>query len=550
MKKITELQEWQNLKSHCLSIAKAKMNDWFREEPHRFKNFSLSVGDIFLDYSKNRISNDSLTLLKNLAMARLLPEKIEQFFTGHPLNTTEARPVLHTALRNIASPSLIIDGQNIMPAIHETLSQMRIFTDKIRNKTWAGATGKPIKDIINVGIGGSHLGPLMTTHALSSYAQHDLHCHFISNIDSDHLYHVLKKINAETTLFIISSKSFTTLETITNANTLVKWFKSQLNTDDISKHFIAVTAAPLLAMEFGVKKENIFLLWDWVGGRFSIWSAIGLPLAIMIGMDHFMDFLAGAYEMDQHFRYTEFTQNMPVILGLLGIWYVNFFAATHHAIVPYAESLNYLRMYLQQLDMESNGKYISHMGENIDVLTCPVVFGEQGCNGQHAFHQLLHQGPHFIPVDFILVCSTNNVLDHHQDILFASALSQAQALMCGKSYDDAYHELKTKSIAPDTWDLLAKHKATPGNRPSNTIILKNMTPKNLGALIALYEHKTFVQGVIWQVNSFDQWGVELGKKLLPNILSAFQASKNAVDSFHDASTLGLIEYYKNTRGLT
>lgn len=548
MKKLTELTEWEALRAHQKTIASTRMQDWFKNDTHRFNTFSLSVGDIFLDYSKNRVTTETLHLLSNLAKAQNLPQKIQQLFAGYPLNNTEERPALHTALRNPTNHSLLINGHNIMPDIRDTLAKMRIFSDKIRHKTWLGCTGKSIKDIVNIGIGGSHLGPLMTVHALSEFAPKDLRCHFVSNIDSTHLHTILTTIDPETTLFIISSKSFATLETTTNAVTLINWFKKTLHTNDINAHFVAVTAAPDLAVSLGIAKENIFPLWDWVGGRFSIWSAIGLPLAIMIGMDHFMAFLEGAHEMDKHFLNTELTENMPVILGLLGIWYINFFAASHHAVVPYADSLNFLRMYLQQLDMESNGKNISQDGQTIGISTCPVMFGEQGCNGQHAFHQLLHQGPHFIPVDFMLVCSTNYSFEHHQDILIGSALSQAQALMCGKSYEDAYAELKDTGLSERACDLLAKHKATPGNRPSNTIILKQMTPKNLGALIALYEHKTFVQGVIWQVNSFDQWGVELGKKLLPNILNAFTSPHKSLSYFNDSSTMGLIEYYKSVRG--
>ncbi len=538
--------EWQALKAHQQSMASMHMQDWFKNDANRFNTFSLAVGDLFLDYSKNRISQETLHLLANLAKASHLPERIEQLFSGHPVNNTEERPALHTALRNPTDHSLLVNGHNIMADIKEAQDNMRLFTDKVRDKTWRGCTGKPINHIINIGIGGSHLGPLMTVHALSHLAPRDLACHFISNIDSTHLHAVLNHIDPATTLFIISSKSFTTLETITNATTIIQWFKSKLHTDDLSAHFVAVTAAPDLAISLGIPRANIFPLWDWVGGRFSIWSAIGLPLAIMIGMDHFMAFLAGAYEMDMHFRYSDLTHNMPVILGLLGVWYVNFFNANHHAVVPYSDGLNYLRMYLQQLDMESNGKNISADGHAIDISTCPVMFGEQGCNGQHAFHQLLHQGPHFIPVDFILVCNTHNNLADHQDILIGSALSQSQALMCGKSFAEAYAELKASGLAEDECDLLARHKSTPGNRPSNTLILKNMTPKNLGALIALYEHKTFVQGVIWQVNSFDQWGVELGKKLLPHILHAFKSQEGS-KSFNDSSTMGLIEYYKNLR---
>ena len=559
MKKLTERAEWQALQAHQQAIASCRMQDWFKQDPERFARFSLSVGELLVDYSKNRITSETLHLLNQLADSCHLKQKIENLFSGKIVNSTEKRAALHTALRAPSTQAIYVEGRNISLAIQAVLHKMREITDRIRNKQWVGATGKSITDIVNIGIGGSHLGPLMTTAALADFAQTDLRCHFISNIDNTHLDDVLKKINPETTVFIISSKSFTTLETITHAETIRAWLQAQLKTSEIAAHFIAVTAAIDKALQFGIPEENTLTLWDWVGGRYSIWSAIGLPLALLIGMDGFLEFLAGAHAMDQHFYHAEFNQNIPVIMGLLGIWYINFWGAAHHAIVPYAHRLRYLRLHLQQLDMESNGKSVTQQGDSIDFLTGPVILGEQGCNGQHAFHQLFHQGKHVIPVDFILVGKEKNALDHHHAILIGSGLSQAQALMQGKSYQEAFAELQQENISESERDRLAKHRMVPGNRPSNIFFLQRLTPYNLGALLALYEHKTFVQGAIWDINSFDQWGVELGKNLLPSILSelnpalnpalnrALNAEEIASHDSHDSSTQGLIQYYKNSK---
>lgn len=545
MNKLTERVEWQALQAHAKTIAPQKMQDWFNQDPQRFSRFSLMAGEILLDYSKNRITAETLNLLRQLADATHLTQKINGLFSGKIMNSTEKCPALHTALRAPKTQSVLVNGQDVIPAIHAVLEQMRAFTDKIRNKTWRGVTGKPIRDIVNIGIGGSHLGPLMAVSALANFAQEDLCCHFISNIDSAHLNSVLKQIDPEATLFIISSKSFTTLETITNARTLYHWLQIKLATKEIVPHFIAITMAADKALAFGIPKENIFNLWDWVGGRYSIWSAIGLPLALLIGMDNFMQFLAGAHAMDQHFQRAELTQNMPVLMGMLSVWYINFFGATHHAIVPYSHLLHYLRSHIQQLDMESNGKSITLQGETTHFLTGPVILGEQGCNGQHAFHQLLHQGKHLVPVDFILTGKGKDELDNHYSILISSGLSQAKALMQGKSYAEALAELSPADGTAAEREQLAKHKVVPGNRPSNLLFLNKLTPYNLGALIALYEHKTFVQGAIWDINSFDQWGVELGKSLLPHILTALTSPTPPPHTAHDSSTQGLIQHYKN-----
>lgn len=549
MKKLTELMEWQALLTHQKKIASQSMRDWFNKDPTRFERFSVKKEGILLDYSKNRVTDDTLSLLIALAKKRDIETQIDALFTGHPLNITEKRPALHTALRDTTTHYLTLDNRNIMADIREAHEKMRVFSDKIRDKSWLGLTGKPITDIVNIGMGGSHLGPLFTIHALSGFADRGLRCHFISNIDSAHIHEILLKINPETTLFIVSSKSFSTLETVTNASSILSWFKDQLQTDDLSKHWIAITAEISEATQFGISPENIFPIWDWVGGRYSIWSAIGLPLAIMIGMNRFNEFLMGGHAMDKHFRESPLATNIPVILGLLNIWYINFFGAQHQAIIPYSHHLNYLRIYLQQLEMESNGKNISGEGHTLDYSTSPIIFGEQGCNGQHAFHQLLHQGQHFVPVDFILVGESKEGFDDHHHILVGSGLSQAQALMSGKSFEEAYAELKSFGLSDEEAKYLAKHKTIPGNRPSNVLFIDSISPRILGALIALYEHKTFVQGIIWGINSFDQWGVELGKKLLPNILENLKSDSD-IFSVNDSSTIGLIKHFKNMRNST
>lgn len=545
MKKITELPVWQELKNHQAEIASQKMQNWFAEDPNRFSRFSLHVEGLLLDYSKNWLLPHTLFLLNKLAQDVNLAHKIQGLFDGHHINTSENRPALHTALRNRSASPVMVNNQNIMNDIQLTLQKMREFTRKIRNQELRGATDKPITDIINIGIGGSHLGPMLTTHALAHFAKKELTCHFISNIDPAHIQEVLERIDPETSLFIISSKSFTTLETTTNANTFKKWFINKLGIENLSKHFVAITAAHEKAIQFGIQEEFIFPLWEWVGGRYSIWSAIALPLALLIGMDHFEDFLKGAHAIDQHFRQSEFVTNMPVILALMEIWYVNFFHANNRAIVPYTHALTHLRPYLQQADMESNGKNTSHNGDLLDYATGSIIWGEQGCNGQHAFHQLLHQGQHLIPVDFILVGKNNHDLDHHHDILVASGLSQAQALMQGKTFHQALAELLQEGYTPEQANYLAQHKTLPGNRPSNTLFIEEINPYNLGSLLALYEHKIFVQSAIWDINCFDQWGVELGKQLLPQILAELYSP--AKDLSHDSSTQGLIAHYKKLR---
>lgn len=542
MKDVTELPQWHALQEHQKTILPQKMRDLFARDPARFSQFSLQEEGLLFDFSRNRITRETLSLLASLAQAAGLPKNIEALFTGQAINTTEKRPALHTALRDKGRTAIWVKGKNIAPLIQETQAQMRHIVSKIHDRTWLGATGKPIAHIINVGIGGSHLGPRMCTEALSDYAQGGLSFHFISSVDKAGLNEVLHQIDPEAALFIISSKTFTTIETMTNAKTILAWMQAKLGNACMKQHFIGITAALGLAIEFGIPQENVLPMWEWVGGRYSVWSAIGLPLMLMLGHTQYDRFLEGAYLMDQHFRQSEFAKNMPVLLALLGIWYMNFFGARIQAIVPYAHRLRYIVPYLQQAEMESNGKSTRTNGQNANYATGPVVFGEEGCNGQHAYHQLLLQGQHLIPVDFILVATVDaDQQGPHQDILLASGLAQAQALMRGKTYAEALNELQEANCPSDEAAALAHHRIVPGNSPCNVLLLEKLTPKTLGGLIALYEHKIFVQGTIWDINSFDQWGVELGKQMLPEILRSF---KGQASSRVDPSTMALIHQFK------
>jgi len=527
---------WQRLKNHYQLINPQHIKDWFANDPKRFERFSIAWENLLFDYSKNRITDETIELLCQLANECGLKNKIDALFAGSPVNTTENRPAMHMALRDPNSP---------FAEVKAARAKLSAFVDKIHRDEWVGATGKPIRHIINIGIGGSHLGPFMTTQALKKFAIPSLQCHFISNIDSDHLQEVFRKIDPETSLFIVSSKSFSTSETLMNANTARQWLQAKLNLTDVSSHFVAITADEMKAKKFGIDERNVFPVWDWVGGRYSIWSSIGLPLALMIGMENFSEFLAGAHAMDVHFQTQPFAQNIPVLMGLLGIWYINFFDAEHHAIIPYSHHLNYFRNYIQQSDMESNGKTTDLNGNALHYRTGPIIIGEQGCEGQHSVHQLFHQGSHFVPIDFILVAENDEEEFDHQDMLVASGLSQASALMRGKTYEQAYTELQKLGLAPEEIQNLAQHKVIPGNKPNNVLFFEKLTPKSLGSLIAIYEHKIFVQGAIWNINSFDQWGVELGKQLLPNILFDLQNASTGIE--HDASTLGLINFYKQTQ---
>lgn len=543
MTNLTDLKEWQALGKHHKTIATQHMRDWFAQDPERFNRYSLHACDILLDYSRNLINSHTLDLLFSLAKATHLKSKIEAQFSGASINTTENRAVLHTALRDLTPGTLEINGVNVKQDIADALQRLEKFVDQIHQQKWLGVTGKPIKTIVNIGIGGSYMGPKMCVTALKDFAVSKLSFHFISSIDKTQLETIFQQINPEETLFIISSKSFNTIETLTNANTIMHRLKTQWGDAAIKHHFVAVTAAKQKAMALGIPSDQIFPVWDWVGGRYSIWSAIGLPLMLQIGPHRFREFLSGGFEMDQHFKTADFTQNMPVILALLGIWYRNFFDANVSAIIPYDHSLRYLIAYLQQADMESNGKSVDRNGKSPAYGTGPVLFGEEGVIGQHAYHQLLHQGTHYIPADFIL-SGKSDPDDHHQAVLVASALSQAQALMAGKSWSCARAELMAKNYSEQAAADLAHHQVIPGNKPSNIIFLNRLTPKTLGSLIAIYEHKIFVQGVIWDINSFDQWGVELGKQLLPEILHYLQ--DKSVPGNLDSSTIELLnQIYPN-----
>lgn len=545
MNNLKSLPEWQELEQHQLMLADTHMRHWFSTDPERFSRFSLKESELFFDYSRNRITTETIDKLIRLAHACGLREKISALFAGNPLNFTEKRAVLHTALRDLRRRPIMVKGKNIADLIAETTSHMRELVHSIHTQAWCGVTGKPIAHIVNIGIGGSHLGPMMATDALKDFSLKPLTFHFISSVDKTAINELFQTIDPAAALFVISSKTFTTIETLTNARTIVRWMQEKLGPSVLHKHFIAVTAAPTKALAFGIPVEHILPMWEWVGGRYSIWSAIGLPLLLLLGPEQYDDFLAGGFSMDRHFAEADFTQNMPILLALIGIWYINFFGARTQAIIPYAHRLRYFIPYLQQAEMESNGKSINANGDRIDYATGSIIFGQEGCDGQHAYHQLLLQGTHLVPVDFILVGKAYGAQDEHQDILVASGLSQAQALMRGKTQMEAYTELLANQYSSDNAAQLAPHRVIPGNCPSNILFMERLTPKNLGALIALYEHKIFVQGVIWQINSFDQWGVELGKQLLPNILAQVQSKTN--QEHQDAATMGLIQHFRSLR---
>ncbi len=552
---VTGSAEWHALHSHYLKIADHQMSDWFNQEPDRYSRYSLEIDGILLDYSRNRICDETIHLLTKLANACHLTDRIKDLFEGKTLNTTEKRAALHTALRDPSQQPIWQEGSDIAPDVAAALAQMAEFTQLIHQQQWRGCTGLPIKHIVTIGVGGSYLGTMMCVEALKDFAIAPLQFHFISTVDPTLLDDVLHAIDPAATLFIISSKTFSTMETMTNARTLLNWMQQTLGQQVIAEHFVAITANHDAALAFGLPANNIFPLWDWVGGRFSVWSAVGLPVMLMIGDKGFADFLNGAHEMDNHFKHAPFEKNIPVLLAMLSIWYRNFFAVSAQAIVPYSYRLRDFVAYLQQADMESNGKRMTNDGIEIDYATGPVIFGEEGCNGQHSYHQLLHQGQHLIPVDFILTgaCPIDvnrskifaNLIENQQQILLASGLSQAQALMQGKSLASATAALIKAGYSPIDAEKLAPHQVNPGNRPSNVIYLSKLTPKTLGSLIAMYEHKIFVQGVIWNINSFDQWGVELGKQLLPNILSRVQGANTETDS----ATVGMIQHYNSLKGI-
>ncbi len=537
----THTEAWRALQAHYDEVRDMHMRDLFDEDPARAGRLSSTLGDLLFDYSKNRVTDRSVSLLVELAEECGVRDWIERMFAGDAINATEGRAVLHTALRNRGDRPVMVHDVDVMPDVRRVLEQMRRFAEAVRDGSRAGHTGRAITDIVNIGIGGSDLGPLMVTEALRPYWKEGLRAHFVSNVDGTHLSEVLREVRAETTLFIVASKTFTTQETLTNARSARQWLVERLGSEDaVAKHFVALSTNREAVTAFGIDPDNTFELWDWVGGRYSLWSAIGLSIACVLGMEHFEDLLAGAYEVDEHFRTAPLRENIPVLMALLGVWYGDFFGATSHAVLPYDQYLHRFPAYLQQADMESNGKRTSREGEVVAYGTGPIVWGEPGTNGQHAFFQLLHQGTHLVPCDFIVPAQSQNPLGQHHDILVANCIAQAEALMRGKTEEEARDELRRSGASKDQVVLLAPHKAFPGNRPSNTFMLEKLTPRTLGRLIALYEHKIFVQGVIWNIYSFDQWGVELGKQLAKVVLPELTGQLGE----HDSSTQQLIEYYR------
>lgn len=546
MSTLTASSAWKALELHHKEMAPVHMRELFASDPQRFSKLSMRWNDFLIDYSKNRISEKTMSLLFGLAREVRVKEWTEKMFTGEKINSTEHRSVLHVALRNRSNTPILVDGTDVMPSVNRVLQHMREFSESVRSGQWTGYTGQPITDVVNIGIGGSDLGPVMVTEALKPYGHRRLSVHFVSNVDGTHIAETVKKLDPERTLFIIASKTFTTQETIVNAQSAKNWFLDHAKDPSaVARHFVALSTNAKAVSAFGIDTKNMFEFWDWVGGRYSLWSAIGLSIALSIGMDNFEELLSGAHEMDLHFRSAPYEKNIPVVLGLLGIWYNNFFGAESHAIIPYDQYLHRFAAYLQQGDMESNGKGVSRDGIRPDYSTGLVIWGEPGTNGQHAFFQLIHQGTKLIPVDFIAPTQSQNPIGEHHPILLSNFFAQTEALMRGKTGDEARAELESSGMKGEELARLLPHKVFPGNRPTNSILFKKLTPRTLGSLIAMYEHKIFVQGVVWGVNSFDQWGVELGKQLAKAILPEL-AGEGQVSN-HDSSTNGLIGFYKSNR---
>ncbi len=542
----TSTAAWTQLSNYFETIRYISIKDLFNSDPKRFEKFHLNFNEILIDYSKNKIDQEGFDLLIKLAKEVDVPEHIKSMFAGEKINETENRAVLHTALRNFSNKSVFESGKDIMPDIRAVQEQMQRFCDQVHSGKWKGYTGKTITDIVNIGIGGSDLGPVMVTEALKPYQKENIQTHFVSNVDASHIAEVFKKVNAETTLFLVASKTFTTQETMTNAHTARSWFlDSGAKENDIAKHFVALSTNKEAVVKFGIDANNMFVFWDWVGGRYSLWSAIGLSIALSIGYKNFEDLLIGAHEMDMHFKEAPLEENTPVIVALIGIWYNNFFNAETEAILPYDQYMHRFAAYFQQGNMESNGKSVDKTGEKVSYQTGPVVWGEPGTNGQHAFYQLIHQGTKMIPCDFIAPAQSHNPIGDHHEKLLANFFAQTEALMNGKSADEAKAELEEKGLSKEEIDKLLPFKVFKGDNPTNSILVKKLTPKTLGSLIALYEHKIFVQGVIWNIFSFDQWGVELGKQLAGMILPELDHDNPVIG--HDSSTNGLINEYKRMR---
>src|SRR6266705_2495604 len=546
MSALTESPAWKALQRHSKAIAPLHMRKLFADDPKRFDSFSSNACDILLDYSKNRVTEETMRLLFDLARQADVRGWTEKMFTGARINVTENRAVLHVALRNRSNRPILVDGKDVMPEVNAVLKKMSEFSERVRNGAWKGYTGKSVTDIINIGIGGSDHGPVMVTEALKPYSQRNLKLHFVSNVDGTHIAETLRTLNPQTALFIVSSKTFTTQETLANAHTARHWFLDAAKQQSaIAKHFVAVSTNAQEVAQFGIDTANMFEFWDWVGGRYSLWSAIGLSIMLSIGRTNCEELLEGAHAMDEHFRTAPLEENLPATLGLLGIWYNNFFGAQTHAILPYDQYLHRFPAYFQQGDMESNGKSINRNGEPVDVSTGPILWGEPGTNGQHAFYQLIHQGTRLVPCDSIAPIKTHNLVGQHHTILLSNVFAQTEALMKGKTEDEVREELTHAGLRGEALEQLVPHKLFAGNRPSNTILVSQITPRTLGRLIALYEHKIFTQGVIWNINSFDQWGVELGKQLATAILPELDGPAEVTS--HDRSTNGLINYYKKHR---
>ena len=547
MSQINQSPIWQSLNQHKKDIESISLREMFKSDPNRFNQFHIQFNDLLLDYSKHRISKETISLLVKLAKEADVEGWRNRMFEGEKINSTEHRAVLHTALRNQNISPIISDGEDVMPKIKNVLKKMRRFSEEVRSGQWKGFTGKTITSVINIGIGGSDLGPAMVCQALKAYGSKTITPYFVSNVDGADLSQALEKCNPETTLFIIASKTFTTQETMTNAFSARDWFlKAAKDNQHIKKHFVALSTNQHAVSQFGIDTENMFEFWDWVGGRYSLWSAIGLSIALYIGMDGFEDLLKGGFEMDEHFKTAPIEQNIPMMMGLLGVWYINFFDFPTHAILAYDQGLSKLAPYLQQADMESNGKFINRDGEHIDFHTGPVIWGEVGTNGQHAFYQLLHQGTEIVPADFIMPIESQYALgkdgNEHHKILLSNFIAQTQSLMLGKTYNEARAEIEKQGYEGEDIESFIPQKTFEGNRPTSSILFKKLTPKTLGQIIAMYEHKIFTQGIIWNINSFDQWGVEYGKQIAKQVLPKL-SEKTPTDNF-DSSTNGLINYIK------
>ncbi|AOY60581.1 MULTISPECIES: glucose-6-phosphate isomerase [Desulfococcus] len=548
LKKIDPRQTraWEALGAHYPEARQLHLRTLFEQDPERFSRFSIRFGDILVDYSKNIITAETLRLLMQLAEETGVPEAVADMFAGAPINETEGRAVLHTALRNRENRPVVVDGKDVMPEVNGVLAKMASFSEKIFSGEWRGYTGKRITDIVNIGIGGSDLGPVMVTECLKPYAREGLSVHFVSNVDGTHIAETLKGLNPETVLFMIASKTFTTQETMTNAFTARGWFLERTGTRDaVSRHFVAISTNVAAVTDFGIHQENMFGFWDWVGGRYSLWSAIGLSIACYVGYERFVELLEGAFEMDRHFKAVPLGENIPVILAMIGVWYTNFFGARSEVILPYDQYMHRFPAYFQQGNMESNGKSVDRNGRPVDYATGPVIWGEPGTNGQHAFYQLIHQGTQMIPADFLAPAVSHNPVGDHHAILLSNFFAQTEALMNGKTPAEVTAELTAAGMSDNEIERIRPHKVFTGNRPTNSILFRKLTPRVLGSLIAMYEHKIFVQGVVWNIFSFDQWGVELGKQLARKILP--ELTEDRVVTVHDSSTNGLINAFKAMR---